>query len=113
MTSGVGNWCGRSCAGSISMSSRSAATCGDAACPKPVGLEQNARGLEAAQPPHGLRVGFAFEAGLHRFPVIPVERLCQRCCKDGLADVGVGAGNDDACAHAAISACAAARSEMS
>ena len=94
----------------IVMLGRDVRRCGRA---QAVSLEQNARGLEAAQPPDGLRVGFAFEAGLHRLPVIPVERLYQRGGKDGLADVRIGSCNDDACAHAAISACAAARSEMS
>ena len=51
---------------------------------------------QAGQARDGLAVGAGVEPRLHRLPVGGAERAGERGGEDRLADVGVGAGDDDA-----------------
>ena len=57
-----------------------------------IGLGQH---VGDAQRGDAVGVGAVVEAGLDRLPVMRAQRRGERCGEDGLADAGVGAGDDD------------------
>ena len=61
-----------------------------------IGLGQDAVRRHAGKPPHDGGVGLRLGAGLHRLPIAGVEPRQQPGRDDGLADIGVGPGDEKA-----------------
>src|SRR5258708_38514942 len=68
-------------------------------CPQAIALGQDTIGRETRQPPHGFGIGFLRKPRLDRLPVIAIERAGKRGGEHGLADAGIGAGDDDRLRH--------------
>ena len=64
-----------------------------------IGFRQNPLGSQPGQAPHRVAIGFAVEPGLDRLPIIAAQCASQGRAEHGLADPGVRAGDDEACAH--------------
>src|SRR3569623_2406350 len=81
-------------------------------CIENIPLRQYPLGSKTTQIHHAKRVCAVFMACLHRLPVIGAQRIRESRTKNRFADIGVGAADDKARAHA-FSACASSLSAAS